>query len=281
MKKFLTLICALAMCFALAACGAGNLSQNPSDGDGKEQGGSEVTDPSDGDGEEQGGSEVTLTADTDFDALVSDKVTAEEWDAVFTNESFAGCTVEYARRSNRTKASFGYKPFDGGYDYYLNMSTTDVSDGAPVTYSQEMIAHIEGTTARQYGKNLDDPNDPAYYYVDLNLEGDGDVDTVMVKEWMLTFRFMISYDFSGKSAQFSYDETLGAYTYQGTDLRVKYSPMEAGEYTVAKAVLKFAVGKLAYAAVTLSGNDEETFKYYDYGKTGTFVPENAKPYTAN
>lgn len=215
-----------------------------------------------------------LTEQTDFEALESDKVTEAEWDAAFTNEAFAGVTVKNTRGEMEILSKFGYEANSDGFDFSIEMDST--YKGTPY-FSQKQIAHVVGDVATLYSKNLDDPDDENIYFMTQDLSGE---DGVVMKEWSLTYRFGVSYDFAGAFDLFEYDETLHAYTYNGSDLKCKYSPMEAmGGYTVEKATLKFIGGKLAYAKVKITlDSKEEVFRYFDYGKTQVVIPENALPY---
>ncbi len=213
-----------------------------------------------------------LTKETDFEALFSDKVTEAEWDAAFSNEGFAGCSVDYSMGDREMTFQFGYKPFDGGYDFCSRV--LGEVDGV-ATMQDYIIARVEGTTATAYRTN---PETGKVYYQDMSLEGE-DERTKISREWYLTFRSMIAYDLSGKFSEFTYDETAHAYTYSGDTLKVDYSPMEAmAVYTVEQATVKLVDGKVAYVRILISGGpDVETYKYYDYGKTVPVIPENAEP----
>lgn len=240
-KIMAALFCAAAMCMPLAACGEDEQTPEIDAG-------------------------YSLTADTDFDALVSDQVTEEQWDAAFSNEGFAGCTAQIVDPDSPITTGFGYKKTADGYD--LCFKAAYVYEGEPI--QDEMIAHIAGTQATEYRKVGD-----GYQYMTMDIGGDEHKDE---REWAFSFRMYVAYDFAGQFEKFTYDETQHAYTYEGNTLKVPYSPMEAmGEYTVSYATLKFSGSKLAYAKVKLSVGDEEVYKYYDYGKTEVVIPADAQP----
>ncbi len=241
-RFFAAVLCAAVACTALAACGEkgnGNGEGNPEE------------------------SAVVLTKDTDFDALVSDKVTKEQWNAAFTDEAFAGVTVDFASRGFELETSFGYKKTADGCDLCFLVDMGEESN--------DMIARVVGTQATQYMKVGD-----AYYYETVDLSGD---EHKVDREWAMTFRLYVAYDFAGQFDAFTYDETAHAYVYEGDTVEVPYTPMEAvaNRYTVSYATLKFAGGKLAYAKVKVSNGEEEVFHYYDYGKTQVVIPTNALP----
>ena len=266
MKKFFSALMAAAMCLSLCACGTGGGNGESSEVDGN------------GSGTEE--HKVVLTEDTDFSALVSDKVTAKEWDAAFTNEAFAGCTSYLKCEREEVKTKFGYQKTDAGYD--IRFDSQLLFDGE-WERMQEMIVRVAGTNATEYSNVPDSETGEltdTYEYITSNIGGE-DKDSKVRREWAYAFRNLIAYDFAGQFEKFSYDETLHAYTYEGESLVTPYSPMEAmadDGYKIASATVKLVGGKLAYAKVLISGEkDPEEYFYFDYGKTEVTIPTDATP----
>ncbi len=295
MKKLFSAILAAALCFSLCACGIvdGNTESSDNGGNG---GNTEVGGNTESSGNtESGGTEgqkVVLTEDTDFSALVSDKVTAKEWDAAFTNEAFAGCTSHLIRERQgfqlECKNKFGYQKTDAGYDISFESYLLYAAELDPQLFdgewkkAAEMMYRIVGKNATYTGVQFDfesgDSADVDHQTYDLS-----DEKNKVEREWSCTFRDLIAYDFAGQFEKFSYDETLHAYTYEGESLVVPYSPMEAMRpegYTITSAIVKIVGGKLAYTKVETSGSsveDPEEYFYYDYGKTEVAIPTDATP----
>ncbi len=274
MKKQLSGLLAIAlagaMCLGFAACGettggAGNGSAG--DGAQTEQGGNQ-----------QGGEQPPeLTADTDFSALVSDKVTAAQWDAAFSNEAFAGCSVrvQYADETIYTM-SFGYKAFNGGYD--ISWETTyPGADGEPET--ENNIWHITQTQYTQYMNYdlVDGTIADGYYFKTQEIPAGAAQNEDWI--WQSSFRLYVSFDFAGQFDKFSYDETRGAYVYAGETLTTPYHPQAPDDYTVLSAAVKFSGGKVAYISALTDDDSREVgeYFYYNYGKTQVVIPENAQP----
>ena len=249
-KGFFALLCAAGMCMTLAACG------------------------------EEGG-QPDLTADTDFEALVSDRVTEAEWDAAFTDEAFAGVTVELTRNSNTMHIKYGYEK--DGDDFSVMKDAEDPARGS----GQNTIYCFKADAVDTYFKFKGEDRPPyceegVWYVQTIEKDGEGwnDIHSETSIQWGNTFRGMVAYDFGGKFGEFTYDEAQGAYTFTGA-MEIKYTPMEAmginGGYTVSYATLKFSGGKLAYAKVKVTNGDEEVYNYYDYGKTQVVIPTDAQP----
>ncbi len=272
MKKIFAAALAAVMCLSLCACGTP--SGNGGNGGNGESGGNGGT------GGTQG-QEVVLTESTDFQALVSDKVTDKVWDAAFTNDAFAGCTSYLKCEREEVKTKFGYQKADSSYDARYDTQLLLEGNWERI---QEMIVHVAGTNATEYSNVPDSETGEltdTYEYITSNIGGE-DKDSKVLREWAYTFRNLIAYDFSGQFEKFSYDETLHAYTYEGESLVVPYTPMEAmGEegYILTSAIVKIVGGKLAYAKVEVSGNQEdpEEYFYFDYGKAKVTIPEEAIP----
>ena len=175
MKKKIAigLLCAVMVCVPLAACGEDD------------------TTPEDDKG-------YSLTATTDFDALASDKVTKEQWDAAFSNEAFAGCTAQLIETDSTITTNFGYKKTEDGYDLCFQIAYPD----GDAVMQQEMFARVAGTQATQYRKVGD-----VYQYMTIDIGGD---EGKTEREWALTFRMYVAYDFAGQFDKFTYDETQQA-----------------------------------------------------------------------
>ncbi len=263
MKKraIFALLCAATMCACFAACG----ETNP-DSANTEQGTDNNTN-NDKDAVDAG---LLLTAETDFSSLVSDKVTKAQWDAAFSDEGFAGCTVKMIDEQLTQTTNFGYKKTENGFDILFDrtfpMEEQEVHVG--------MLGHVVGTEITDYRTMPQAEGDPVWY-TRVRPESEIDENTMA---WELTYRQLVSYDLSGHFEAFGYDETKHAYVYEGDTLVVTYSPMEAmGPYHIKSAVVKFAGSKVAYVQISLSQSENAEFFYYNYGKTKVTIPENAQP----
>lgn len=260
MKKGTFLALALAgclFCAPLVACGDEEEKKDPPSGQ-----------PND----EQG---ITLTEDTDFEALVSEKVTAAVWDAAFSSDAFAGCSwthLEYddGELDFTIKGSFGYKKEGAVTEAYQGM-LFDYGDGD--LFEQSTFYRLDAETMKFYFPD----GEGGYYYSVIPLTELEEDDLRIDREWATTFR-TFSIDLAGHFSDFTYDETLSAYTYESTTgIEVAYSPFEAmGPYTVYKAVIKIVNGKVAYQHVVIE-ESEYTLCCYDFGKTAVSYPANALP----
>ena len=201
--------------------------------------------------DENGGtSGVELTKDTDFEALVSDKVTENEWRAAFTDEKFWNVTVVY--------------PWVGEILEAFARQCTETRCLHCITES--VIVDFEGDIIKIY-ENYGDGWD--YRTEEISQEELEEINA-------LYFGIeLVACDFSEYYSEFTYDEARGAYVYEGDGITVPRT-LFGGAATLKYIELKFVGGYLAFSHWK-DGSDGEThdytYYYYDYGTTVVEIPE--------
>ncbi len=213
---------------------------------------------------------ITLTEDTDFEALVSDRVTEEEWRAIFSDKTFKNVTLKETRGSNEeasymlsdcTDTRFSYDVASGDYEtcvlYENGIQTMYMGVGGQWQYVQQEITPEE----------LEESSQDFFHFT------------------------YIAIDLSGYYKDFTYDEERGSYCYEAPEgsegIKVASSPFEYMQKHLESIEIKFKEGRLAYLrwknySTSADGervlmNDVRDY-YYDYGKTKVVPPENASPY---
>ncbi len=208
-----------------------------------------------GEGGQQGGP-VVLTKETDFGALVSDRVTEEQWSMALSDSSFNNSTIEWnsvysvqdSRTAYRKCMMEGENKYVSGYVEGEYATFVTYEDGKMYMYSQS--------------------GDGKYTRSELEKTS-----------WDLYIAYtLICPDFRDCYSQFTYNKDTGAYEYHGTGIESN-APMEPDPdwtMTYVNIQIKFSGGKLAYISCDrIDNGDTEhyTFKCYDYGKTEVELPE--------
>ena len=203
----------------------------------------------------------SLTEDTDFLALVSDRVTEEEWRAVFTDESFANVTMKETKKAGSEMVM--KREFT---DFGCLMYTESNGQSGVAALTQYMVIEIETQTGKGYTYM-----DGKWYYTEEPLWIDPHSD----KGGFLDLSWIAS-DFSALYNEFTFDDKLGAYVYDGEGIQVQTTPGEYMGRSMTHAELKFKDGHLASVHWQDSAGDDVYDCYYDYGTTKIVVPEDAK-----
>lgn len=215
-----------------------------------------------------------LTKDTDFEALVSDEVTEEVWDAAFTNASFAGCSVLIKSESNdcTAPATFAYRATLSGYEFSV---TCDFTQNGEVYQSIKRAATVEGNSATLYQEVPDEESGELHYM--YQVYDISDEKNASISKYFLSFRSIISYDLAGQFGSFTYDETLNAYVCESCEVpfdTMTWSEQTTG-HTLHNVTVKMIGRKVAYVKVDEPGECQE-YCYFDYGKTQVVIPRDAQ-----
>ncbi len=187
-----------------------------------------------------------LTEGTDFDALVSDKVTEDEWKAAFSESSFANATIESLGQT------IGYLKIQENIRY--------------------MSAKHEGYEDTIYGYFVEEGEQRFIY---MSEDGESFIeypeDEEMLDELYFSFKLLCP-DFSLNYAEFTYDEESGAYVCDRTIL--SNPPLEKyDDFPYTNISIKIIDGKLAVIVCDRVEYDEHyEFHMYDYGKTEITPP---------
>lgn len=242
--------------------------------------------------------ECTLTENTDFIGLVSDRVTEEEWKAIYSEEKFKNVTVRETRGDiegaddQRGKMYLDWEEtrlsLKGRFNM-MSVGTIPTPDGDYNTLGGQLLEDGICTEYRLYDQQ------PYYTQYEMTQEQLAELEQYMMYEGEYSFFYatLIVTDFSDYYEQFTYNEELGAYLYEapeGSDgLRFEFTAFD-GMGTYLKYVeLKFKEGRVAYVHWKSfhyrdleNGETEEIVTdiydcYYDYGRTKVVPPENAKP----
>ena len=188
-----------------------------------------------------------LTEDTDFDALVSDKVTEDEWKAAFSESAFQNATIEcLVEESGQSSDNSGYLKIQGNMRYMFAENT--------------------------YGYFVEDGEQKLVY---LSEDGESFMEYPEDEEMLdgLYFSFkLLCPDFSLNYADFTYDEKSSAYVCDKTILT--NPPMEMyDDFPYTNISIKIIDGKLAAIVCDRVDYDEHyEFHMYDYGKTVVTPP---------
>ncbi len=181
-----------------------------------------------------------LTEDTDFDALVSDKVTEDEWKAAFSESAFVNATIESSAE-------------ESGY--------LKIQENMRYMFAENM-----------YGYFVEEDEQKKVY-----LSEDGEIFTEYPEEEELINGLYFSFkllcpDFSADYADFTYNEDEGAYVCNTIiQSNPPLSMMKDFDYT--NIYIKIIDGKLAAIVCDRAGYDEHyEFHMYDYGKTVVTPP---------
>ena len=187
-----------------------------------------------------------LTEDTDFDALVSDKVTEDEWKAAFSESAFINATIESLGQT------IGYLKIQENIRY--------------------MSAKHEGYEDTIYGYFVEEGKQRCIYMFE---DGESFIEYPEDEEMLdgLYFSFkLLCPDFSLNYAEFTYDEESGAYVCYRTIL--SNPPLEKyDDFPYTNISIKIIDGKLAVIVCDRVEYDEHyEFHMYDYGKTEITPP---------
>lgn len=239
MKKitlaFTSLLCALCCAFWLVAC-----DKNDTD---SESGADAGNTPS------PSAPSNVLKEDTDFSALVSDRVTNDEWKAAFSEEAFSNSTI---------------KLVDHHGTHYRKTQTNEANKYVQILYeSSELISFytIENNKVYFYTNEISDDG--------TFVRGGGESFDPSSDNWGLSFT-MICPDFANYYSEFTYDEETSTYTYIGDGI-VTNSILENWNVTYQYASVKIVDGKVAYIACRFGSNNFELFMY-DYVTTTVTLP---------
>ena len=278
-KKFLALIFAGAACISLAACDAEPHTHTFSDKwsfDENEHWHEATCDDTD-EVKDRGahtyengictvcGAEqpVVLTEDTDFDALVSDKVTKDEWIAAFAETGKNDVTIRYINSGH-------------GYDLKYFKDTHMEFEG--------QHTYTEKTPESRWSYTNMDPTtgeiSDSFIKYDLNTMPDGMREEYIeiFDNWMASYT-MVCPDLSEFYDEFAYDDEKGAYVYNGNSNRdsnehiTTNSIMEYWNAEYWRLEVKIVDGKLAMVKSDMVINPTGCTYFYDYGTTEITLPD--------
>ncbi|MBD5632510.1 MAG: hypothetical protein HDP34_04705 [Clostridia bacterium] len=277
LKKLFSVVLAFAIgatCFAFAAC---DDEENGNDEEEKTE--EEIKDETENEIEDEK-EEIVLTEDTDFSALVSEKVTEEEWQAVFNEENYKDCTIKLFNEKN---GNYYRKSQSFGDDINVEV-TREYSENFLSTYYEfcngKRFAYGKMNGAEEFTK-IEYPQD--------NYE--------VFDNWSISYT-MFCPNFGALFEHFIYNEQTGAYEFNGRDYcdnrnenKPTYNPDCEGwpdcthanliitnsilEYWNAhyfQASVKIINSKLACVEATISINPKECIYFYDFGNTVVNLP---------
>ena len=218
--------------------------------------------------------ESALNEDTDFEALISDRVTEEEWRAVFSDETFKNVTLRETSHNGEVSNMLS-DCTDTRLSYHVIVPAASGDSGACVFYEdgiQTMYMDIGGQ----------------WYYMQQEMTSEELEEAMSQAFFHFTY---IAIDLSDYYKDFTYDEERGSYCYEAPEgsegIVVASSPFEYMQKHLDSIEVKFKEGRLAYLRwknySTSADGERELMNdvcdcYYDYGKTKVVRPENALPY---
>lgn len=234
---------------------------------------------------------ISLTEDTDFLALVSDRVTEEEWKAVFSEENFKNVTVRDTRGDIEGKD-------DQRAKMYLDCSDTHLGlDGYFRQWSVGIIPTTEGERVNIFGMIIENGTQAQYQTMngqlcymqrELTQENIEEVEEgqFVMKDGQYSFLYgtLIAADLSDYFNDFTFDEKLGAYVYEAPEdsddtkngIWVDFMAFDGMGARLTYVELKFKEGRLALIHTRCDGYSTDYYDcYYDYGTTKVVVPEDA------
>lgn len=207
---------------------------------------------------------VNLTEDTDFEALVSDKVSENEWKVAFSEAAFNNSTVKHVN-DHYGHVGYRYSQVSGSDKYvYVNMEDED----------ENYITYYSIENGNKYGYA---PNDDGAL-----VREDGSTAGEVFDKWMMSFTFICP-SFAPYYSEFTYDEKAGAYVYNGDALSAS-SPFEYWNLNYTNISIKIVGGRVACITCErvliwndgtndgLYGDGLYEFYMYDYGTTKVTLP---------
>lgn len=230
----------------------------------------------------------SLTEDTDFLALVSDRVTEEEWKAIYSPENFKNVTVRDTRGDIEGKDDQRIKMF-------IDCSDTQLSlDGYYRRWGWAIIPTTEGERKNISGfilengvlRNYVNQGSTIYYTQEELTQEDLGNGQFVTKDGQYSFLYalLIAADLSDYFNDFTYDENLGAYVYEAPEdsddtkngIWVDFMAFDGMGARLTYVELKFKEGRLALIHTRCDGYSTDYYDcYYDYGTTKVVVPEDA------
>ena len=219
-------------------------------------------------GEEQ---TIVLTEDTDFDALVSDRVTEEEWKNAFAENAFDNVTLHYVNEGH-------------GYDAYYKIEHTENEKLTGLNHKEtsmgmSMYTQTTGSERWIYDSTITgEENKFGKFDVNAMPEDMREEYIDVYDNWMTSYT-MLCPDLGEFFGMFDYDEELGAYVYKGVndpnyDGNLKTnSIMENWDTSYCYLAVKIIDGKLAVVQETMTSNPTGNTYFYDYGNTQVTLPE--------
>jgi hypothetical protein len=209
---------------------------------------------------------TTLTEDTDYDSLVSEKVTKEQWEAAFDVASFTNVTMSSIYENVHDDE-------DEPRTRNLIWMTEEGNGERNVAY-YAVSGFDVSTDGIGYAKKTDDGKFYQYY------NGEWNEFSEKYGNWIMSYTFLCV-NFGDFFEKFTYNETIGAYEFNGTIGSDEIKSNACGEadskLDYYHAVVKIINGKLAYVlAVRNFGEGENEYNYayfYDYGTTKVEIPK--------
>lgn len=213
---------------------------------------------------------VVLTEDTDFDALVSDKVTKDEWIAAFAETSKNDVTIRY---------------INSGHGYDLKYFKDEDGDSRLTHMEFEgQHTYTEKTPESRWSYTNMDPTtgeiSDSFIKYDLNTMPDGMREEYIeiFDKWMASYT-MVCPDLSEFYDEFTYDDEKGAYVYNGNSDKdsnehiTTNSIMEYWNAEYWRLEVKIVDGKLAMVKSDMVINPTGCTYFYDYGTTEITLPD--------
>lgn len=231
---------------------------------------------------------ITLTEDTDFEALISDRVTQEEWRAIYSEENFKNVTLRETRGDiggaddQRAKMYLDWEEtrmtLEGRFNM-VSVVTIPTPDGEYDSVGGQMIENGVCTQYQTFDKQT--------YYMQYGFTpeklAEWEKYMMLDGEYSFFYATLIATDFSDYYKEFTYNEELGAYLYEapeGSDgLKFRFTAGDGMGTNLKYVELKFTEGRVAYVHWRSDNISKDVYHcYYDYGKTKVVPPENALPY---
>lgn len=216
-----------------------------------------------------------LKEDTDFDALISDKVTAEEWQAAFDEENFKNVTLKLLV-DNETYATFKKE--------YREDAQFTLMQAIPPENTDSLMPTEIGTETTENNRWMYQTNAQGdSIKIDINAlasvdETAGETYIDAYDNWMSSYE-MVCPNFGDFFERFTYDEELGAYVFEGTDDDNYDDDIETNAIFAYwnehywRAVVKIVDGKIAYIESQINSTNIYYIHFYDYDYTVVELPE--------
>lgn len=204
---------------------------------------------------------VTLTENTDFSAIESEKVTESEWRAAFAESTYTNVTIKTTRKDNAENPNV-WKHTQNTWlieSDFGNQYMIETTDKFVTVYSGSIMNSDEDYIGIEY----DDPDAKGWFW-----------------DWQCSYT-MASPDFSDYFSDFTYDETLKAYTLNNT-IELPYSPYEYMAFHCDYGIIKIVNGRLAYVYFgqyddktdSIQKMNETEVVFYNFDITEISVPNN-------
>lgn len=253
-KKFLAVLTVATLSVGcVSAFGCDNGNDGGADGDGKTE-------------------QIVLTKETDFAALISEKVTKEQWTAAFDNKNYNNCTIVV----NDTEGAVRKSSVSGNdirVHYYPTVNGEQMKE-EETEKPINVYYKTEGGKRFYYYSEFDNFQDMRGWHEVSDTDDGSGFNSEIFDNFYISYK-MFCPDFGKFYDSFEYNDGSGCYVLK-EKVRTN-SVLESWEtsYTVAK--VKIINGKLAYVTAKNGGGDssnhEQPICFYDFGTTSFSMPD--------